>query len=531
MSRITVAIVVAAGLALRLWQYVANASLWVDEAALARNIVDRSVPQLFAPLDYAQVAPWGFLLVEKLAVTLFGNNEYALRLFPFLCGVISVFLLLALARQFLGDAGTIVAVTMFAFGLPFVFFPSQVKPYSTDIAAALLIVTLALWLWQHPAGHSIAARIGGTVVPWISSASVLVIGGAAAAIATLSVLDRRVRKPVLITVGMWVASALAATAVARNSMSSVEHAFMQRFWVDGFAPLPPRSISELLWPVRQVAAAFGVFSRGSPTLDGGLHYRYPEAFAALAFAGVWALWRRHRDAAVLLVAPVAVSLSAAMLHLYPFSGRLAVFDIPLLLLAAAATIERLSSFAAEIAAPAGVAIMVAVAAVAVRPIVRDPPPDQQEDIKPVLSYVREHRTVNEPIYVYYGAGQAFLYYAARYGFAPSEYTVGSCARDDPRSYLRAMDRFRGQRMWAIFSHSLQDGREITLMTGYLDRIGRRLDMDPVGTPPFGAGSYAFRYDLRDTTRLARASADSYPVTAEATDTSWLCYGTMTPLAR
>ncbi|HXU32187.1 MAG TPA: hypothetical protein VN851_16580 [Thermoanaerobaculia bacterium] len=50
------------GVALRLWQYLANPSLWVDEAALARNVLDRSVPGLFGALDYGQIAPPGFLL-------------------------------------------------------------------------------------------------------------------------------------------------------------------------------------------------------------------------------------------------------------------------------------------------------------------------------------------------------------------------------------------------------------------------------------------------------------------------------------
>src|SRR5437764_15089601 len=77
-SRISVGAILAAGIGLRVWQYSANSSLWVDEAALARNVIDRSVVELFAPLDHGQVAPWGFLLLEKLAVWIFGNNEYVL---------------------------------------------------------------------------------------------------------------------------------------------------------------------------------------------------------------------------------------------------------------------------------------------------------------------------------------------------------------------------------------------------------------------------------------------------------------------
>jgi len=69
-----------------------------------------------------------------------------------------------------------------------------------------------------------------------------------------------------------------------------------------------------------------------------------------------------------------------------------------------------------------------------------------------------------------------------------------------------------------------------LMTGYLDRIGRRLDMVPATDSPLGAGAYAFLYDLSDPDRLAAASAETFRVPSDEPDTSWLCYGTMTPLS-
>ena len=75
-----------------------NRSLWADEAVLALNIVNRSYWELLQPLDYEQGAPVGFLLVEKLAIGVFGNNEYALRLFPLLSGIISLFLFYILAK-------------------------------------------------------------------------------------------------------------------------------------------------------------------------------------------------------------------------------------------------------------------------------------------------------------------------------------------------------------------------------------------------------------------------------------------------
>jgi len=93
-----VLLIIGIGVVLRLWQYGANPSIWVDEAALARNIIDRDLWQLLGPLDYAQVAPAGFLLAVKLTAVLFGISEYALRLVPIFAGVISPALFFFIAR-------------------------------------------------------------------------------------------------------------------------------------------------------------------------------------------------------------------------------------------------------------------------------------------------------------------------------------------------------------------------------------------------------------------------------------------------
>jgi hypothetical protein len=50
---------------LRGWLYAQRLSFWNDEAAIVINVVDRDARHLLDPLDYAQVAPPGFLRVHK----------------------------------------------------------------------------------------------------------------------------------------------------------------------------------------------------------------------------------------------------------------------------------------------------------------------------------------------------------------------------------------------------------------------------------------------------------------------------------
>ena len=131
---------VAAGVLLRAVQYFANSSLWVDEAALSRNILDKSFAQLTEPLDYAQSAPIGFLFAQKALVVNFGGSEFLLRAVPFAASLAALVLFAILVRRLLTEFGQAIAVTAFALGCPFIYFGAQAKPYSTDVAMALLFV-------------------------------------------------------------------------------------------------------------------------------------------------------------------------------------------------------------------------------------------------------------------------------------------------------------------------------------------------------------------------------------------------------
>src|SRR6266850_277045 len=97
-------VIVCLGVILRLSAYIHNRALWGDEIPLARNIEERTYSGLLQPLSYDQASPVGFLMLERLAVQAFGDNEYALRLVPLLAGVLSLVLFFWLATKCLSPA-------------------------------------------------------------------------------------------------------------------------------------------------------------------------------------------------------------------------------------------------------------------------------------------------------------------------------------------------------------------------------------------------------------------------------------------
>src|SRR4051812_31198054 len=170
---------VALGVLLRVARYLLNFPLWCDETMIAANFLDRGYADLFRPLDYRQVSPVLFLVIELTAVKLLGFSEMSLRLFPALCGVASVPLFRHAAGRVLTGVPLLLAVAIFAVsGWP-LRYAAEVKPYASDLFVALGLLAMALewhrapgrvgWLW--------AMAVAAPMAVALSLPAVFVVGG------------------------------------------------------------------------------------------------------------------------------------------------------------------------------------------------------------------------------------------------------------------------------------------------------------------------------------------------------------------
>ena len=110
---LTIAICII-GAFLRIYFYIINRSLWVDEAMLALNLVEHSFPDLFRQLDHNQGAPIGFLLLQKGVIYLLGSQDFILRLIPLLAGLISIPLMYFLSKKYVGQVPALLSLGYFA---------------------------------------------------------------------------------------------------------------------------------------------------------------------------------------------------------------------------------------------------------------------------------------------------------------------------------------------------------------------------------------------------------------------------------
>ncbi len=512
MKRLLTALVLL-GVALRVWAYLSDGSFWLDEILLSRNIVGLPLPELLTqPLKLDQVAPRGFLFVERLAVSTFGETELALRLFPFLCGVLGLVLFRRLAERTLDGWGVPFAVALCAIAVPFLRYGAEVKQYEVDSTATILLLLLALDIRRPDASTRRLAFTGlaGVAIVLFSQASVLVMAGVGLGFAVLWLLtcDRSDRRVLIYTMPLWAMAALLAIAAGFKSMTPSTREFMYNFWRPGFFPRPMKSPVDIRWFWDQALTLFT-----DPTL---LRYRWPAIFLVVALVGVVALWRAQRDVALLVLGPLVMAAGAAVAHQYPFRGRLILYLLPTLFLAISAGAEWMRSRIARFQPALGAALMVALLLPPVEAMAKNTPPYDMEHHYVTLGYLKEHRRAGDAIHVLTLMRIGLLYYGPRYGIEPGDWSTSVCSRDDTRAYLRDVDRYRGGRVWYLSSRPRPFRSAVPAVRSYLGTIGVRVDSLALPSIQFDSVTLDL-YDLSDSVRLRAATAETFPVQPMPTD--------------
>jgi hypothetical protein len=344
-----IGVILSLGIFFRLAQYLSGRRAWIDEVSLAANIRDLTPAGLFGPLLNNQLAPPGFLLLEWAACHTLGNSTASLRFFPLVFGIAALFLLLGVARRCLRPGAVPIALGLFAVSDELIYYASELKQYSGDVAGALAATLLALTVGSRPVTVARLAALGafGAAVVWFSHPMLFVLAGVGVVLLGGALVRRDARASAgLIVVGLaWLGSFAASYAVARVQLSA-PHA-MWTFWNFAFPAWPPRSAWDASWALRRFLYLF-VNPLNFDTPAGPRLSALPAA--GLFLVGAWSLRRTDRKALGLLVLPGLFALLAAALRLYPFHGRLTLFLAPALILVIAEGAARVRD---EIAAGDG----------------------------------------------------------------------------------------------------------------------------------------------------------------------------------
>jgi hypothetical protein len=459
------------GIVLRIRQYVINRSLWIDEARLALNIVNRSFSELTLPLDYNQGAPIGFLFIQKIAVQFLGNNEYILRLFPLITGIASLFLFYRVVESYPNEI-KLTALGLSCFSESLIYYTSEVKQYSSDVIVFLFILVGMYDCLKPSANIKSFTRLGliGMISLWISHPATFAIFGVSVCLALEYYIKKDWQKfRWLLVLGLiWLLNFTIIYFVSLQFL--IANDYLVNYWQENYMPIPPWN--NLKWFISTYSAVLED-PVGLPVIISAILVGF--GFISLVFSQ-WQL-------VLFLGVTFLIALLASGFEKYPVSDRLVLFAVPAFYLLIAEGVYRFRLLLLKInrrisliiTCVLTIALLFIPISHAIRNFMR---PSVREHIKPVMSYLVKHREREDQIYVYYGAIPAFRYYAPFYDIEEQEFVEGIENRTDPTSYIKDVDRLRlHKRVWFVFSHNcswcIVD--EETYYLTYLDSIGIRVN--------------------------------------------------------
>jgi len=327
------------GVLLRAIHFGFGRMLWLDEAMVALNLEARSGAEFLAPLDFSQVAPVGWLLLEDWVVSLFNNYEYASRLPAFFAGVLSLFLFYKIAVKEFSPPVAFVAVFVFSTSFMLAYFSAELKPYAFDVLLWAICALIALRsIGLERLGVRELALLSATFL--IGSATTfaapMVVGGIGGVLIIRALLHKDYRAFVVLSLAAGVAAAIYLYLSLSSYQPQIELGGLDlggvgHYFNRLYAPFPPTSLSDIVWYPQVLNDTFGTLF--------GVESAY--IFILLAGAGTVILARRDAKMAALMLGPVIVALALSALKIYPIMPRLALYLIPIAILLAGYALEML----------------------------------------------------------------------------------------------------------------------------------------------------------------------------------------------
>ena len=483
-DRVAAAFLISLGIVLRLRQYLTGRSLWVDEAMLALNIVERSFAGMFQPLDYDQGAPIGFLLAEKVFNVVLGKHELALRFFPLLVGLMSLGLFYLLLRRITSGASLIVALALFAFNPRLIYYSSEVKQYILDVAATILLLLMAVPLFKASSQRKeyIWLTLAGLLALWFSHPAMFVLAGIGLALLLLA-LQRRDVPNLRFVIGMGVIWALEIAFLYVLILGDLsQNTYMRDYWRGAFLPMPPWS--DPGWFIKSLNENIGI--------QFGIPYAVFVVFF-LMLVGWVKLWFQQRGYALTFALTLLITLVASALQLYPVFERMILFLVPVGLILIGTAFEAVSQRVQRFQTSGTFFVLFLAGYLLYGPVGTSLQnfiqPKYFEHIRPSMETLRDSWKDDDELYVSYGALPAFRFYAPFYGLDTISYDFGD--REDyknPQTILGRLDSFREQpRLWVLLSHvhEMGDFNEREFILNYLDENGeKRREFRVPGTSVF-----------------------------------------------
>lgn len=327
------------GISFAVASFLADRGLWLDEASLGLNLLERGHASLLQPLDYGQAAPLLYLQLVKACADIFGPSSLSMRL-PSLLAFLTTVILFdgILQRTLKAPAARIIAMSLLCFNLMLLRYSGELKQYMTETMVCLLVTSLALRFHEQGGVRHLPLLLAGLLGILLSHTAVMVLAMAGSVLLLQWV---RERDPDVLRAGLvcglcWMAAMAGYYILYAKGHPSRD--FLMQYWerAGGFGPpevFGPDSVRYLTGKLELMRNAKNIFH---------IPVRWANLTLLLVPLGAWLMGTDRRNLHLLLLAlPVFLHLLLSYLRIYPFDIRLTIYLLPIVILAACIGLDRI----------------------------------------------------------------------------------------------------------------------------------------------------------------------------------------------
>jgi len=459
-------ILIGWGFLVRVIPFLHNRNLWYDEANLATGIITLPFSQLANGLPYDQTAPLFFLYLEKLAMSLFGTSEMALRLIPLLAGLISILVFAKIARRLFDYPFAVIALAFFVFNSNLVYYASEVKQYSLDVLAAVTMSYLAIELLEDLKNKKrwIYLSLLGSVSIWCSQPVVFVLAGVWLALSVRILHKKETLKNLFLPTLCWTTSF--GIFFYFQILPTLQNTGLVSYHTEYFMPLKFWESESWRWYFNTLLNVL--------RNPGGFFYKW----LALPFTlvGGYTLWKKISPAHwFLFVTPMLIAFLASGLELYSTIPRLLLFVGPAIMILVSYGLLFFYKKTKQFRYSSWIVGLIGILLILqsfLNTSIHNIAKFKREEITSALNDIEKTRTPTEELYAYPFTDAALRYYLPNYpNCAPTIY--GQPLYKDWQSDFSNLRS--GQRIWLLFSHyKSEQGREDEVILNYVNEKAKQL---------------------------------------------------------
>ena len=426
-----------------------NRSLWLDEAALALNIVEKDIISLLRPLDFNQVAPIGFLLIEKIVSGLFGYSDWSLRVIPLVSYLISIYVFYLFSLKATKDQLIATVATAFYCSSYFVlYYSSEVKQYMTDSLLSLLTVFSVIRIVEdNSTKNSTFLLLMGVLGVWFSNVSIIVLFPAGLYYLHHTITVTRKYIQTFLILFAWSFSFAIYFFLFIHQHPTKE--MMVEFWEFHGAFIHSNILSANFW-----IQLIDKFERYFSLLG---FKKFSLAIIPFFIVGVLTTYRLGKNYLFLMIFPLLLHLALAYLKLYPFQTRLTLYMIPFLIILSVTgivkTVQYLKLDSSKFFMPIIlIPIVLNLVLLGLRGF-----PIENEEIKRSMRFIDENITKGDCVYVYDGSLLAFTFYKKKYSnlseMRSDQIYHANSYKEDWNMHSRDVKELGNEdTIWLLFSH-------------------------------------------------------------------------------